>query len=58
MTAAQGTSTSTSTSTTETTEVPRIVGEPLDSWVTVAAGAALLVVIVLAGLLVRARSRR
>ena len=42
-------------STTSTTEVPRIVGEPLDSWVPVAAGLALLAAILAAGLLVRRR---
>ena len=48
----------TSTSTTSTTEVPRIVGEPLDVWVTVLAGVALLVAIVLGGLLIRRRADR
>lgn len=41
---------------TSTTAVPRIVGEPLPEWVVVASGVALLVVIVLAGLWVKART--
>lgn len=41
--------------TTSTTVVPRIVGEPLPTWVVLAASAALLVVILLAGLLVTRR---
>jgi hypothetical protein len=42
---------------TTTTEVRRIVGDPLPKWVVLGAGAALLVVILLAGVLVRRRSR-
>lgn len=41
-----------------TTVVPRIVGEPLPSWVVLAASAALLAVILVAGLLVQRRQRR
>ena len=41
---------------TTTTEVRRIVGDPLPKWVVVGAGVALLVVIVVAGLLVRRRA--
>ena len=44
--------------TTTTTEVvDRVVGEPLDSWVVLAASAALLAVILLAGLLVNRRMK-
>ena len=43
------------TTTTSTTEVPRIVGEPLADWVVYAAGLALLVAIVVGGLLIRRR---
>lgn len=44
--------------TSSTTEaVPRIVGEPLPSWVVLAASAALLVAIVVAGALVNRRLR-
>ncbi len=44
--------------TTTTTEVvDRVVGEPLASWVVLAASAALLAVILLAGLLVSRRMR-
>jgi hypothetical protein len=44
--------------TTTTSEaVPRIVGEPLPSWVVLAASAALFVAIVLAGLVVSRRMR-
>ncbi len=44
--------------TTTTTEVvDRVVGEPLDSWVVLAASAALLAVILLAGLLVSRRMK-
>ena len=46
------------TSTTSTTEVPRIVGEPLSDWVVYAAGFALLVVIVVGGLLIRRKMDR
>jgi hypothetical protein len=42
---------------TTTTEVRRIVGDPLSAWVVIGAGLALLAVILLAGLLVRRRSR-
>ena len=42
---------------TTTTEVRRIVGDPLPKWVVIGAGLALLVVILLAGYLVRRRSR-
>ena len=42
---------------TTTTEVQRVVGDPLPKWVVVGAGLALLVVILLAGFLVRRRSR-
>ena len=41
---------------TTTTEVRRIVGDPLPKWVVIGAGVALLVVILLAGYLVRRRS--
>lgn len=43
---------------TTTTEVRRIVGDPLPSGVVVGAGVALLALIVIAGLLVRRRSSR
>jgi hypothetical protein len=42
---------------TTTTEVRRIVGDPLPKWVVIGAGLALLVVILVAGALVRRRSR-
>jgi MYXO-CTERM domain-containing protein len=42
---------------TTTTEVRRIVGDPLPKWVVIGAGLALLAVILLAGFLVRRRSR-
>ena len=42
---------------TTTTEVRRIVGDPLPKWVVIGAGLALLAVILLAGVLVRRRSR-
>jgi len=42
---------------TTTTEVRRIVGDPLPKWIVIGAGLALLVVILLAGALVRRRSR-
>jgi len=42
---------------TTTTEVRRVVGDPLPEWVVIGAGLALLVVILLAGFLVRRRSR-
>jgi hypothetical protein len=42
---------------TTTTEVRRIVGEPLPKWVVIGSGLALLVVILLAGVLVRRRAR-
>ena len=45
-------------STTSTTEVQRVVGEPLDSWVTLSASAALLVAILVLGLITRARMNR
>ena len=41
---------------TTTTEVRRVVGDPLPTWVVVGAGLALLAVILLAGYLVRRRS--
>jgi hypothetical protein len=41
---------------TTTTEVRRVVGDPLPTWVVVGAGLALLAVILLAGVLVRRRS--
>lgn len=41
---------------TTTTEVQRIVGDPLPTWVVVSAGVAILVLIVVAGLLARRRS--
>ena len=40
---------------TTTTEVQRVVGEPLPTWVVVGAGLGLLAVIVVAGLLARRR---
>lgn len=43
---------------TTTTEVPRVVGEPLDSWVVLAVGAAVLVVILVAGVVARRRLSR
>jgi hypothetical protein len=43
---------------TTTTEVRRIVGDPLPTGVVVGAGLALLVLILIAGLLVRRRSSR
>jgi hypothetical protein len=42
---------------TTTTEVRRIVGDPLPTWVVVGAGLALLVVILVVGALLRRRSR-
>ena len=42
---------------TTTTEVRRIVGEPLPKWVVIGSGLALLVVILLAGFLVRRRAQ-
>ena len=42
---------------TTTTEVRRVVGDPLPKWVVIGAGLALLAVILLAGFLVRRRSR-
>ena len=41
--------------TTTTTEPPRIVGDPLPGWVVIAAGLALLAVILVAGFLTRRR---
>jgi hypothetical protein len=41
---------------TTTTEVRRVVGDPLPKWVVIGAGLALLVVILLAGYLVRRRT--
>ena len=43
---------------TTTTEVPRVVGDPLPVWIVLAASAAVLVVIVLASLYVRGRASR
>ena len=43
---------------TTTTEVRRIVGEPLPSWVTIAAGVALLVAILLLGWIANRRRDR
>ena len=43
--------------TTSTTSVPRVVGDPPATWVTVSAGLALLVAIVVLGLLVNRRRR-
>jgi hypothetical protein len=42
---------------TTTTEVRRVVGDPLPKWVVIGAGLALLVVILVAGLLVSRRTR-
>ena len=42
-------------STTSTTEVARVVGEPLDSWIVITAGLALLALVLLAGVLVTRR---
>ena len=42
---------------TTTTEVRRIVGDPLPKWVVIGSGLLLLVVILLAGAYVRHRSR-
>ena len=42
---------------TTTTEVRRIVGDPLPKWVVIGAGLALLVVILVAGMLVTRRTR-
>jgi hypothetical protein len=42
---------------TTTTEVRRVVGDPLPKWVVMGAGLALLAVILVAGFLVRRRSR-
>jgi hypothetical protein len=42
---------------TTTTEVRRVVGDPLPKWVVIGAGLALLVVILVAGFVVRRRSR-
>lgn len=44
-------------STTTTVAVPRIVGQPLPSWVVLAASAALLAAIVIGGLVVSRRNR-
>ncbi len=44
--------------TTTSTAVPRVVGQPLPSWVVLAASAALLVAILAAGLLVQRHLRR
>ena len=41
---------------TTTTEVRRIVGDPLPKWVVIGAGIALLALILLAGVIVRRRS--
>jgi hypothetical protein len=41
---------------TTTTEVRRVVGDPLPKWVVIGAGLALLAVILLAGLFVRRRT--
>ncbi|HUF33073.1 MAG TPA: hypothetical protein VMN58_07690 [Acidimicrobiales bacterium] len=43
--------------TTTTEEVARIVGDPLPGWVVIAAGAALLVAILAAGIVTGRRSR-
>ena len=43
---------------TTTTAVPRVVGEPLDSWVVLAAGGALFVVILVAGFVTQRRLSR
>jgi len=40
---------------TTTSSVPEIVGEPLDSWIVIAAGLAVLVFVLAAGLLARRR---
>lgn len=40
---------------TTTTEVQRIVGDPLPSWVVIGAGVGVLVLILIAGLLARRR---
>ena len=40
---------------TTTTEVQRIVGDPLPSWVVIGAGVGVLVLILIAGLLARPR---
>ena len=45
------------TSTTSTTMVPRVVGEPLDAWIVVSAGLAVLVVILVVGVVVTRRMR-
>ena len=42
---------------TTTTEVQRVVGDPLPKWVVIGAGVALLVAILLAGFVVRRRTR-
>ncbi len=42
---------------TTTTEVRRVVGDPLPTWVVIGAGVALLVAILLAGYVVRRRTR-
>lgn len=42
---------------TTTTEVQRVVGDPLPKWVVVGAGLTLLVVILVAGFVVHRRSR-
>ena len=41
---------------TTTTEVRRVVGDPLPKWVVIGAGLALLVVILVAGFVVRRRT--
>ena len=43
---------------TTTTEVPRVVGDPPATWVTVSAGLALLVAIVVLGVVVSRRRQR
>lgn len=42
---------------TTTTEVPRVVGDPLPSWVVILASAALLVVVLVAGWLATRHAR-
>lgn len=50
--------TGTTDATTSSTSAPRVVGEPLPTWIVVGAGLAVLVAILVAGTIVRARLAR
>ena len=45
------------TGTTSTTAVPRVVGEPLDSWIVITASLAVLALVLVAGIIVSRRLR-